>query len=126
MGQWLSFNELLRLYGGDRKLVDPIWNACIADPRRHQWSPYEFAVLQIWYDLPDPRKLSDVKSMLQLIETDPEVQGEEEHSCDPLPAPVLRRCQQLEACARFQWFCDRCGQSVVLCADDTHCPSCNW
>ena len=76
MGEWLSFNELLRLYGGDRKLVDPIWNACIADPRRHQWSPYEFAVLQIWYDLPDPRKLSDVKSMLQLIETDPEVQGE--------------------------------------------------
>ena len=51
---------------------------------------------------------------------------EEKQPCDPLPAPVLRRCQQLEACARFQWFCDRCGQSVVLFANDTHCPSCNW
>lgn len=60
MGEWLSFLQLLRLNRGDRERVDPIWNVCIADPRRHRWSPYEFAVLRIWYDLPDPRAVRRV------------------------------------------------------------------
>ena len=57
---------------------------------------------------------------------DEAMESEEEHSCNPLPASVLRDCQQLEACESFQWLCDRCDQSVELYSNDTHCPSCNW
>ena len=57
---------------------------------------------------------------------DEAMESEEEHSCNPLPASVLRDCQQLEACESFQWLCHRYDQSVELYSNDTHCPSCNW